>query len=373
MTADNSQESTNRQQILADFRQQIANTVGTLPDNLGRSIKSAEHLLFDGGRYCCLINGPAGAETGFIKITHAQEPKLVQNLERETFVAQHASELGIPAVGCLTPPTPIGNEYLLIQLQVLSPEDGATYLGMEMHSSAPLETATKGTDALLSLYRKAIPSEIDTSMLDRQHERNASPEAFSATWQNQNEIIFDPVNQETVASLCQTAPETNDGANNLHQIVETSQGYLDDLIAKGQDDSHEYLSQGDADLNNMFFKNNGEVVLIDWETATASHNWFLAQLTDLSNMFGRCWVDPEKQHLVLSTILKSDCFDDLQTRYQVAYTVAVYGSMYLAKYGMDPTNHEHQMSLSLLGNLQDNLNYLDSEYQSLSQPQSPDR
>jgi len=373
MSVDDNKESINRQQVLADFRQQVADTVGTQSENLGRSIKSAEHFLFEGGRYCCLINGPAGAETGFIKIAHAQEPKLVQNLGREVFVAQHAQELGISAINCLTPPTLIGNEYLLIQLQVLSPNDGVAYTGKEMHAAAPLEVAAQGTTAILSLNRKEIPREIDTSMLDRQHERNASPEAFSATWQNQNEIIFSPKNRETVATLCQTAPDTNDGVNNLRQTVEAARGFLDDLIVKGQDDSHEYLSHGDADLNNMFIKNNGEAILIDWETAAATHNWFLAQLTDLSNMFGRCWVDPEKQHQVLSTILKSDCFDDLQTRYQVAYSVAVYGSMYLAKYGMDPNHHEHQMSLSLLGNLKGTLDYLDSEYRSLNQPQSPDR
>jgi len=366
-------EDITRQQVVTEFYSDVASAVGVKSENLYRPIKGAEAFLFKDQRYCCLINGDLNQESGipveigFVKITKSGKPDLVRNLGRESFIAQHAQELGIPAVKCLTPITPVKDKYFLIQLEALSPKDGIAYMGKEMHASAPVEVAAQATGAILSLYQKTIPGGLDTSMLERQHERNADSESFSTVWQDENEKVFGSDNSEIVAHLCQTTPDKKDGISNLHQIIDTAQRYLETLIPAGQDDTHEFLSHGDADLNNMFFKHNGEVVLIDWETAAVTHNWFLAQLTDLSNLYGRCWVDPEKQKQILSSIVKSDCFDDLETRYRVAYSVAVFGSMYLAKFAMDPNHHEHPMTQSLLGNLQGNLDHLNAEYQSLGQ------
>lgn len=116
----------------------------------------------------------------------------------------------------------------------------------------------------------------------------------------------------------------------------------------------------------MYFSDTGEdVLLLDFEHASASHNLFLAQVTDLGNYYGRMWPNPEMQREFLNGFLAQSTPETLDENYKLIRTTAVFGALFLAKYGMAPDHGEHQMSVSLLGNLEQNLASLDAQYTAL--------
>jgi hypothetical protein len=354
-------ENVSPEQVAA-FSKGVATAIRTEQKNI--SFKDAETFLAGSGDHNFAHGfhveaNPEGGQpipVGFIKVCH--ENNRLQ-LAREALTANLAGELELPVISCLTPLTLLDNGDSLIELAVLNLENGDLLSNKELIAAVDPVFGTRAAQTILSLYQKEIPTGIDTSVLKRDDERSHSLKTFQKIWQEQNGIVFDPQNQELVDELI--------GSNALKEIVDSTFADIRPLLEESENPNIEYLVHDDASPNNMFFNKDGSVTILDWEYAGATHNFLLASITDLGNFYGRCWPNPEMQRNILSTILTFDKFDSLETKYKVAKTVAVFGSMYLSKYAMKRDNGEHPMPRALLGNLLENLDYLSSEYRSLSQ------
>lgn len=300
------------------------------------------------------LNNGESVPVGFIKTCRLGDRL---QLAREALAANLAAELSIPTVACLTPLTEI-NGLFLIEMAVLKSEDGVLLSNNELVAGAEPEIGVRATQTILSLYKKEIPTAIDTSILNRSDGRNESSQSFWRVWQEQNNVVLDLRNQSMIENLV--------GTEKLKTIVDLTSKDLEPLLEQFNNIDVEYLVHNDIAPNNLFFDKDESVVMLDWEHIGATHNSLLAQVTDLGNFYGRCWPNPEMQKFVLSTILCSDKFESVENRYKVAKIVAVFGSMYLSKYAMDNNHPEHKMAVFLLGNLQNNLAHLDVEYQSIN-------
>jgi len=72
----------------------------------------------------------------------------------------------------------------------------------------------------------------------------------------------------------------------------------------------------------------------------------------------------EMQQEFLTTYLEFST-DSLESKYQLLKATAVFGSLYLASYGIKEGHKEHVMAESLLRNLENNLGILKQKYETM--------
>lgn len=313
---------------------------------------NAEEFLAKKPRFLYGFTEPADKPPGFIKAS--QDAENNTQLKRESLGLEIARKVGIPTVETLHPFQTTSEGLGIIHTERLDAEHGVVLTSPELIAAADPQLGTAAARALAASSGRKIPRNIDSELLKRGDWRNHSLETFSKVWDEQGEIVFNPVNAQLVDGLI--------GVEKLHAIADETKTSMGSLIKAADNPSDEYFIHNDTAPNNVFFKDAGEVVFLDFEHAAASHNLFLAQLTDLGNYFGRMWPNPEMQVQFLTSFLAASSHDAIEYNYQLLRATAVFGSMYLAKYGMAPDHVEHAMAKSLLGNLENNLAKLDEKY-----------
>jgi hypothetical protein len=296
---------------------------------------------------------PSNQPAGFFKMS--QMPETNRQLERESIGLAIAHRIGIPTVAIIHSYQHTPEGYGIIHVERLDAENGTILTSAELIAGADPIYGARAARAIASASGRKIPSDIDSSLLHRGDWRNQSPETFWRVWAKQNNIIFSPENTELVDSLI--------GTERLRTIVEDTRTAIEPLINSGTNPDVEYFVHNDTAPNNIFFSDTGEnVLLLDFEHAAVTHNLVLAQLTDLGNYYGRMWANPNMQQEFLTTYLAQSTPETLEYNYQLLRATAVFGAMYLAKYGMRSGHPEHAMSVSLLRNLENNLTRLDQQY-----------
>lgn len=298
-----------------------------------------------------------GQTLGFFKMS--QTPEHNRQLERESIGIAIAHKVGIPTVGIIHPFQNTPEGYGILHVERLDVENGTILTSSEfiarLEESRARELGARAAMALAAAGGREIPSDIDSSMLNREDRRNQSPETFWRVWEEQNNIVFSPEYTELVNSLFRT--------ERLQTIVNETRTAIEPLINSGTNLKSEYFVHNDTAPNNIFFSDIREdVLLLDFEHAAAAYNLVLARLTDLGNYYGRMWPNPAMQQEFLTTYLAQSTLKALDYNYQLLRATTVFGAMYLTKYGLKEGNPENPMSVSLLRNLERNLASLDQQY-----------
>jgi len=322
-------------------------------------LKNPSQFLDGDSRFLYGFTESTGKVAGFLKMARTQETN--KQLKRESVGMAIARRIGIPTIGILDPYQDILEGYGLIHVEQLDLDHGLILISPELIAGADPVYGARAARAIANAGGRVIPPDIDSIILKRGDWRNESPETFWKVWDEQNNSVFDLVNANVVTDLL-----GRDGKERLQKIIEETRTAIEPLIDESGNPNVEYFVHNDTAPNNIFFSDDGEtVILLDFEHAGATHNLMLAQLTDLGNFYGRMWPNPEMQQQFLSAYLTKSTPEALEYNYQLLRATAVFGAMFLAKYGMKLEHSEHIMSESLLSNLEGNLAFLENTYNEL--------
>jgi len=305
---------------------------------------------------------------GFFKMSsdnpNPEEAKRSKDqIAKESSGTTLAGELGIPSVKVLTNYKETANGKGILELEQLNAENG-TFISAELVESADSKYGRMAALSLMAASGKEIPPHITAQGVNDGDWRNKSLETFQAVW-GDSDTIFDPKHSGTLSQVV--------NPQSLKQVADTTLSALQEEIPLHDTPDKRFFVHNDAAPNNMFFEeptagSEGRTLLLDLEHSGYTTNKFLAQITDLGNFYGRSWANKDMQQTFIKGILEAppeDTQDTPEHRYKLAKAAIVFGTLYLAKYGMDPTHPEHPMTRKLLGNLGNNLTFLDTTYQAL--------
>ena len=318
---------------------------------------NAEPFLERRKRFLYGFTNPTGQTPGFFKM--AQILEYNKQLERESIGIAIARRIGIPTVGIIHPFQNTPEGYGILHVERLDTENGIILTSPEiiggLEESRAHELGARAAVALFATGGRVIPSDLDSSLLNRGDWRNQSPKTFWRVWKEQNNIVFSAENTKLVNSLIRI--------ERLQTIVSQTRAAIEYLLNSRKKDKIEYFIHNDTAPSNIYFSNIGEdVLLLDFEHAAATSHLVLAQLTDLGNYYGRTWPNPAMQQEFLTTYLAQSTPETLNNNYWLLRATTVFGAMYLTKYGLKKGHPENPMSVSLLRNLERNLVSLDQQF-----------
>lgn len=178
--------------------------------------------------------------------------------------------------------------------------------------------------------------------------RNRSPEHLDKVWA-ECEVVYDRL--ENVFPH-----DTKTHAYGLRCLMEECQLTIRTYCAMEEQFGRYYLLHGDFGPRCLALSRVKDTQKVfDFEEMGLTRYQFLAQLADVSNFWGRCWPNHELQRQIVEALW--GCGWTLQTRRLLECSI-VFGTLYLAKYAMEPSHPEHGMARTLLLNLPESLRAL---------------
>ncbi len=131
-------------------------------------------------RFLYGFTNPTGQTPGFFKM--AQTPEYNRQLERESIGIAIARRIGIPTVGIIHPFQNTPEGYGILHVERLDTENGIILTTPELigglEKSRARELGARAAVALFAAGGRVIPSDIDSSALNRGDRRNQSPKTF---------------------------------------------------------------------------------------------------------------------------------------------------------------------------------------------------
>lgn len=325
-------------------------------------LKNPEDFL-NGSRYLHGFSNLPDGMGGFIKATSIPENK--ERLRREVSDVLGESGIGVREVKVLGGYQETTGGIGVIHLERMDIENGTILATSELIAAEEPIYGVLAAETIFHLSGREIPKHPDSLLLKRDDYRNASAVSFWSCWKNQTDIVMDPKFDEIRGPLADREV--------LNKIVTEAEQTLRPFINDSSTEGKEYFVHNDMSPGNMFFPKDCLMrpipgIFLDFEYAGAVKNRLLALMTDLGNYYGRLWPNPSMQQEYLPALLKIPLDDDrlgldLETRYNLVKSIAVFGAMALSKFAMDPNHREHSMTKSLLRNLIPNLTQLEKEYQ----------
>ncbi len=248
---------------------------------------------------------------------------------------------------------------MILELAFLDFEkDGQVIINNDQIAKANPRLGIRAAKTLCLFSGQEIPERVNHLVFKRGDWRNKSPRCFWQIWEKCRGRVFKQKFKEMVDDLI--------GAQKLKKIIRSAKKDISSLFETKKETGKRYFVHNDASPSNMFFGHDGKALLLDFEHAGVTRHQVLALITDLGNFSGRCWPNPKMQQEFLAECLKTKNLGSLKKRYKLIKGVLVFGTIFLAKYGMGTRQKEHQMSVSLLENLEKALLRIDQEYKSLS-------
>lgn len=303
----------------------------------------------------------------FVKWTRVANREYREQIMREHVAAEFAGSLGLPVLESVTD-------------WPLNTEDGGLMLVRQSAQGGYFldrSEAFFGREGLLGQQAGALAVRISGKTIDttaarqegnrgtavlKKDGRNYSPESF---WENWNWIrgeVMDPVksaegyngrglNTEMISKIFDRTEELLKEGNGLLKKGEMPQGW--------------FLVHNDLSPNNLFlsvpaganFGQSMEVILADFEHGGSSKNRVLAVMTDLGNLYGRSWDQPEDfQTGLLEGGYRGliDAGYDSETAREAVSAAVVYGTLYLSQWGFrdnDPGSEDFRRATVLLSSL----------------------
>ena len=354
MSSDDLGESGAETEIaISSIKTEVAYTLGLQEQEITDVLKATE--FFEGrSRFAYFFTSE-----GFGKIANSEHN---DQLRRENQGLDIARELGIPVPNVLKPYLESAEGHGILYLKQFKAEDGTILNDEESIAATDPAIATRIAKSIAQATVRQIPSHsksgepLDTSLLKRGDVRNASAEGYWNLWKQNVSIILDPEYKEEVDQLT--------GTEELSNITLQTQALIEKYINNEDYPDNEYFIHNDMSPSNTFIPDSLEepVIFLDFEHAGATHNQTLGILTDLGNFYGRLWPNPEMQKQFLVAFLQESPTEKLDYNYALTRTIAVQGTLFLAKYAMKPDHPEHEMSVRLLSSIKGNLESLDQQY-----------
>ena len=354
-----------RQGEIFSLKNNIADVLNLTPTSI--DLKNADDYLDGKSRYLYGFTEPELTDSsterltpGFFKV--AKDPQEIKKLQRESTATTVARAIGIAEVEVLNPYQDIPDGQGIVHLESLNSEDGIFFTKtLSPISAADPIYGARFAKAYIGMGELVVPTNIDSALLRRDEPKNISLETFLRRYAEFEAIIFDKENKNLLDKLI--------GEEDLSTIIDEAKLTVEPYIVAAQDPDREFFVHGDMDLYNAFFYTNGDIKLIDFEYSGATHNSFLAKLSDVGNFYGRLWSNTEMQQGFLTTYLESSS-NSLDHTYQLLKACVVFGSIGLAKYAMSPDHPEHDMTVALLGSIKGNLELLDQKYNEMKKTQT---
>jgi len=164
---------------------------------------NAEPFLERRKRFLYGFTNPTRQTPGFFKM--AQTPEYNRQLERESIGIAIARRIGIPTVGIIHPFQNTPEGYGILHVERLNTENGIILTTPELigglEESRAHELGARAAVALFAAGGRVIPSDIDSSVLNRGDWRNQSPKTFWRVWKEQNNIVFSAEHTKLVNNL----------------------------------------------------------------------------------------------------------------------------------------------------------------------------
>lgn len=365
---DNSNQSSSPEKTLAfNLQQEVAVALGRSPQgielcNLDAYIKGRSRFLILKGFTRKTDEKPAGFFKMSTDTTLQTDPEVAgkskKQISNEWSRTKFALANDVPCVRILTDCRETASGKTILELEQIDPDSG-TFIPAELVETADPVYGKRAAIALMAVSGKEIPPDVSTDGVSGDDWRNKSLESFLDVW-HESDKIFDRQYTDVVSKVVPL--------EKLKQITAAALSELTEEIPKHLTPDRKYFVHNDVAPNNLFFQdasveNEAKTLFLDFEWAGYTNNRYLAQLTDCGNFYGRLWANKDMQQTFIQGVINAPTQDSLEYRYQLAKASIVFGTIYLAKYGIDPNHKEHQMSVKLLKSLEENLAFLDTSYE----------
>lgn len=297
---------------------------------------------------------PDHKQDGFIKIAKIDDRNMHQQLRRESETMNVAVKLGIPTIKQYDEYAEFPEGYAAVHYEKLDSENGDLLSSAELIASAPPEYGEWEAKALLKTSGVEIPSDIDTAIFKKDG-RNASPETFWRVWKESEDKVLNIPEEKQKILDPQQIKDIQDVINELKPILEA-------LIKDANEENKYFFAHNDAAPDNTFFDTKtNKAILLDFEHSGVTRNRILAQLTDFGNFYAKSWPNPEMQSSFISTLMEQSA-RSIHESYIISKATILFGTLYLAKYAMDPNNKDHLMAKLILKSLPNQLKNLEETY-----------
>lgn len=340
-----------------------------IADALDRSISDLGFLNLDGylkgtdrflrGFTSRTDEKPAGFFKMSADATLQPDPEIVskskEQISNEWSRTKFALANGVPCVRILTDCRETTSGKTILELEQLNSESG-TFIPAELVETADPVYGKRAAIALMAISGKEIPPGVSIDGIAGDDWRNKSIESFLKVW-HESDIIF---NNENTGVVSRVIP-----LERLKQISDRALSELTEEIPEHLTADRKYFVHNDASPNNLFFQdapagNEAKILFLDFEWTGYTNNRYLAQITDCGNFYGRLWANKDMQQAFIQGMVDAPTQDSLEYRYKLTRASIVFGAMYMAKFGIDSAHRENQMTLKLLGSLEENLTFLDT-------------
>lgn len=316
--------------------------------------------------------------SGPLFVKEAPQETLNKNIEREALATQLAGQLGIPCKKVHTFNTTEGSrpwgrreDKSLVALELFDAQDWDFFGTPEQIAGLDTSQINALSKAAVTCVRKLsenpIPLSLDISVLHSNNpydQRYVSLDGVAHEWQ-----LTDSVLEQLGNVFEHDIEEKHHRFSELRAEAEES---VRDLVSRSPATIERYFVHADLAPNNFCIdpKRAPEDSwrALDFEHAASTRHKTLARLADFSNFFGRCWPNPELQKKVAQEALQIGSEElSLDDRKRFARAAVIFGTFFLAKYGMDPEHEAHNMTTALLHNLEANLLGIDQAYTATAQ------
>lgn len=332
--------------------QEIASAVHMNPSNI-RFITPVDE---DTAHFWFGYTQQSDGRAGFFKMVKDARENI--RLQRESQAMQIAQRIGIPTVDILSPYQETVQRRGLLHLAKLDTTQGTLLKTDTDVESANPSLGARAARAILNIKGKAIPKDMDSSLLERDDWRFYDEHTFWSVWEQiSDDVLANPITQKIVDT------------KKLRQIIEATQKAATPLVGSVRviaTHPDEYFIHRDVNLKNMFFPNNNDspVFFLDFEDAGVSTNKVLAQITDIANFYARCAYNLPLQREFIRTFARESTKDTNTDWQTILKTSIVFGTLFLAPWILKEGHPELPLEKKLLANLVSNFRVVDDTLES---------
>lgn len=305
------------------------------------------------------VRHPEWRTGGFLKMA-VGDTTPGEELRREAQVTALASTLGIRSVKVLQQYTESDNGLGLVVFERLKQRECRLFFSKlqldRVHPMIGRRVAAAFADDAL----KQIPTDQDTSFLQRHDPRNENAASFFNLWHGCEHRLF--AERFPVTYVLNT-----EQTSGLRRIVTRARRKTVDKIEASDCDQVEKFVHNDYALTNLGLhrrrKLDGpEITVLDYEHGGSSRNFVLALITDVADFYRSCGVNNELRMQFILELMNIWKKSQLEYGNDILSAAMVFGTLLhcgsAQKNRMDPEYHEHGEAMDLLAALPNNLRRL---------------
>ncbi|MFA6423497.1 MAG: hypothetical protein WCW17_03545 [Patescibacteria group bacterium] len=299
-----------------------------------------------------LIESHNGKPAVFVKIA---SPDMKKRLYREFLNWSLALELEITDLKILFPYQNLNHDYAFYGREQIDMNKAIILASLQdIKNADPILGKHTGEFMASVASQKIIPDTIDLSLVASRDYRNRSIGRFWKEWFMIKESIFLPEHKKNIEKYV--------NIKSFEKEINNAEPLFKEQIKIKEDEKNYYFVHNDTAPSNMYFiknRNAGYTInLVDFEFSGATHNRFLALVTDAGNIYGRLWPNPTMQKEFLKACVNGINFSN--NRNLLMRLMIIFNTIYFLNFYFKNPNITHErMIKSLLENFFNNLEIVD--------------